>query len=123
MAGSRRSRAQIRDVLDEGATDPATPEGRANRHLLDVRVSRDEVDDDVADRAVATVDRYPGSPGALVAGKLVDGERIVARDLVHTDVAERAPGLDLDLTQYREIVRARALRIAISSGAAVASFT
>jgi len=52
-------------VLDERATDAAPPVGGSNRHLLDVRVTGDQVDDDISDRSVAAVDRHPRPPRVL----------------------------------------------------------
>ena len=104
-AGHALPTRPARGVLDQRAADAPAPEFRKHRHLLDVGVAVDDVDDEIPDRSIAAVvrDGDPSASGALVLDELVGREGIVLRDLVHPDLGEGAPGLDLDLLDGREV--------------------
>ncbi len=75
-------------------------------NLLDMEVAVDAFGDQVGDRAVGVVGHDPGEPGVVVAGELIERQRLVLGDLRHPDVPEAESGSPLDVLEEGQFVQA-----------------
>ncbi len=77
-------------VVKQHAADLAARGARVHGYLLDVHGTVHDVGDQVRDRDTGVIHRDPGAVIPLVAGEFVHGERLIAGDLRHADLAEPA---------------------------------
>jgi hypothetical protein len=75
--------------------------------LRDVSAPIDNVAEEVGDRVIGCVDRYPCMPGPDEQLKLADRERLVSGDLCHADRGKGAACIPFDLAQGLKLLAAR----------------